>query len=362
MGHLFCRGLRVYAIDAVRRLKFVPGEIMFRSMRLILRLALAACLLFSSAVSAQECAQGDEIEAALHAEIGSAATRFIQFAAHGDVQSLRQAAVPSLAAAFEGIQAAIAHDKGSLGDQVTIRREYYLDASKAPARLPSAEFYCGVFGPSGHTSSSASFRIPNLDPGQYALVLTNATGGKVPYMVTVVLQKLENQWKLAGYYPKPSEVSGHDTVWYLQQARKFKQQGELHNAWFYYVLAWEMYSPVDFMSSLQLDKLSAEIQAARPADVPSAEPVPLAAANGRTYNLTQAFAAPDDQGQLSLVVKYQAADISDTAHVYQDNTAVMKALLAKCPELRHAFSGVVARATTAGGQDYGTLLSMKDIR
>jgi hypothetical protein len=37
-------------------------------------------------------------------------------------------------------------------------------------------------------------------------------------------------------------------------------------------------------------------------------------------------------------------------------------LLAKCPELRHAFSGVVARATTAGGQDYGTLLSMKDIR
>ena len=32
--------------------------------------------------------------------------------------------------------------------------------------------------------------------------------------------------------------------------------------------------PVDFMSSLQLDKLSNEIQAARPSDVPGA-PVPL---------------------------------------------------------------------------------------
>ena len=219
--------------------------------------------------------------------------------------------------------------KDSLGDQVTIRRDYYLDASKATERLPRAEFFCGVFGSNGHTPSSASFAIPNLDPGQYALVLTNATGGKVPYMVTVVLQKLQNQWKLAGYYPKPSEVSGHDAAWYVQQARKFKQQGELHNAWFYYVLAWEIYSPVDFMSSLQLDKLSAEIQAARPADVPGAQPVPLPAANGRTYNLTQAFAAPDEQGQLSLVVKYQAADVSNTAQAFQDNTAVMKALVAQ---------------------------------
>ena len=40
----------------------------------------------------------------------------------------------------------------------------------------------------------------------------------------------------------------------------------------------------------------------------------------------------------------------------------MKALVEKYPELRSAFSGIVARATTANGQDYGTLLAMKDIR
>jgi hypothetical protein len=330
--------------------------------QLIPRLALAACLLLPTVVFAQECSQASEIEPAVRAGIDNSAIRFIQYAAHGDAQSLRQASIPSLAASFDGIQGTITHDKGSLGDQVTIRREYYLDASKATAQLPRAEFFCGVFGSNGHTPSSASFAIPNLDPGQYALVLTNATGGKVPYMVTVVLEKLQDQWKLAGYYPKPSEVSGHDAVWYVQQARKYKQQGELHNAWFYYVLAWEMYSPVDFMSSLQLDKLSSEIQASRPTDVPVADAVPLAAANGHTYNLTQAFAVPDDKGQLSLVVKYQATDVSNTAQAFQDNTAVMKALLGKYPELRQAFSGVVARATTANGQDYGTLLSMKDIR
>ncbi len=299
---------------------------------------------------------------ATRSAIDAAAVQFIHFAAHGDVQSLRQASIPALASAFDGIQQAITNDKGHMGDQVVIRRDYHLDASKATGRLPRAEFFCGVFGPEGHTPSSASFAIPNLDPGQYALVLTNVNGGKIPYMVTVVLQKLQGQWKLAGYYPKPSEVSGHDATWYVLQARKYKQQGQLHNAWLYYVLGYEIYSPVDFMSSMQLDKLSNEVQAARPADLPvPGAPVPLAAANGRTYNLTQVFAAPDDHGQLSLVVKYEAADVSNTAQAFQDNTTVMKALVAKLPELRQAFSGIVARATTPTGQDYGTLLAMKDI-
>jgi hypothetical protein len=343
----------------------MTGETMSRnsfSVRLIPRLAFTAYLLLSTAVLAQECSQANEIEPRLRAAIDNAAAQFIQYAAHGDVQSLRQGAIPSLASSFDGVQRAVTQDKGQLGDQVTIRRDYFLDASKATAQLPSAEFFCGVYGSTGHTPSSASFIIPNLEPGQYALVLTNVTGGKIPYMVTVVLQNLQNQWKLAGYYPKPSVVSGHDAVWYVQQARKFKQQGQLQNAWFYYVLAWEIYSPVDFMSSLQLDKLSAEIQSARPAGIPVSELVPLVAVNGRTYNLTQAYAVPDDHGQLSVVVKYQAADVSNTALAYQDNNAVIKAFVAKYPEVRQAFTGIVARATTATGQDYGTLLAMKDIQ
>ena len=163
----------------------------------------------------------------MRAAIDSAATQFIQYAAHGDVQSLRQAAIPALAAAFDGIQQTVTHDKGQLG------RSGHDSPRLFPRRLQShrtvarAEFFCGVFGSNGHTPSSASFVIPNLDPGQYALVLTNATGGKVPYMVTVVLQNLQSQWKLAGYYPKPSEVSGHDAAWYVQQARKLQAAGRV---------------------------------------------------------------------------------------------------------------------------------------
>jgi hypothetical protein len=40
----------------------------------------------------------------------------------------------------------------------------------------------------------------------------------------------------------------------------------------------------------------------------------------------------------------------------------MKALLAKYPEMREAFGGVIARATDPAGHDYGTVTPMKDVK
>ena len=73
------------------------------------------------------------------------------------------------------------------------------------------------------------------------------------------------------------------------------------------------------------------------------------------------FSVPVGQ-DLDLVVKYQAADVSDSAKTFQDNLAVMRAVLAKFPEFRQAFDGIVARAVEPSGRDYGSLLTMKDIR
>jgi hypothetical protein len=61
-------------------------------------------------------------------------------------------------------------------------------------------------------------------------------------------------------------------------------------------------------------------------------------------------------------VKYQAADISNTQQTYRNNVAVMKALVAKYPELREAFAGIVVRAVDPSGHDYGTLLAMREIK
>ena len=61
-------------------------------------------------------------------------------------------------------------------------------------------------------------------------------------------------------------------------------------------------------------------------------------------------------------MKYQSASVSNTNQAYQDNVAVMKALVAKYPEVKDAFAAVVARAVDSTGRDYGTLLAMKDIK
>ena len=63
-----------------------------------------------------------------------------------------------------------------------------------------------------------------------------------------------------------------------------------------------------------------------------------------------------------LVVKYQSPDMSDTGRTFQDNLAVMKALLAKYPEFRDGFAGIVVRAVEPSGKDYGSMLPMKDIK
>ena len=49
-------------------------------------------------------------------------------------------------------------------------------------------------------------------------------------------------------------------------------------------------------------------------------------AGAKTYKLTSIFPAGLGE-ELDLVVKYQAADVSNTAQAYQDNIALIKALL-----------------------------------
>ena len=180
-------------------------------------------------------------------------------------------------------------------------------------------------------------------------------------MVSIILQQAGTDWKLGGLYVKAAQVAGHDSDWFLARAREYKAKGQVHNAFFFYDEARSLISPLPFMSTLATDKLYDESQAAQPADVPTNGKTADLSAGSTTYKLTAVY--PEAVGNdLDLIVKYQAADISNTNQAYQNNVAVIKALVAKYPELRDAFAGVVARAVDPSGRDYGTLLAMKDVK
>jgi len=320
---------------------------------------LAALLIFSAAIMAraQTCQTAGDMDPATASALTATSKRFYDMAARGDSASLQQNAISSLASNFSGIEGAIKENQPNLTGVQPAPRPPFLLKAEGTEPLQRAEFLCGIFGAQGQTRDSAVFVIPNLPPGNYGIVTLDAASPQGAYTVSFVLQQQANDWKLGGFYAKPARISGHDGNWFASRAREFKTKGQLHNAWLYFGEARELLVPVPFMATAATDRLYDEMQAQKPADLP---PFDLSE-GGKTYKVTDLFPIPVGH-DFDLVVRYQSADVSDTGKTFQGNSAVMKALVAKYPEFRDAFAGIVARAVEPSGRDYGSMLAMKDIK
>jgi hypothetical protein len=302
------------------------------------------------------------MDAPVRGALEATAKRYFDMSSRGDVAGLKQNSIATVAASFAAIEGAIKENQAAFaGAQATVRPPFLLTA-EGTEPLARAEFLCGVFGKSGQTKDSAVFILNNLPPGKYGISVLGINGGKTAMTLTLVLQQVGAEWKLAGFFATSSQAAGHDAAWFIQRARDFKAKSQNHNAWLYFREAVALSAPVDFMSTLATDKLYDETQAALPSDMPTNGSRDLViSVGGKDRPLIDIFplAVGDD---LDVVVKYQAADISDTARTFQENTAVIRALVARYPELREAFAGIVARAVDPSGRDYGTLLATKDIK
>ena len=320
-------------------------------------LLLVAVTVTAPALTAQTCASGGDLDVPTKSAVEAAARQYLDMSKRGDVAGLKANAIPAIAGDFGGIEQAVVTNKSYFSQgPATVSGTYVLDASQAKGALPRADFYCGIY----NSPDRLVFSISNLPPGRYALVMQKIDG-KDPITLSLILQDVNGAWKLAGYYPRLDSIGGHDGQWYLTKAREYKSKAQLHNAWFYYLTAWDLMAPVNFMSTPQLDKIAEEMQSARPADLPSnSSPLNLAA-NGKTFKVTETVAVPVENN-LDLRVRYETADATNTGAAFQDNMAVSKAIVAKYPEVRDAFNAVIARAVDTSGHDYGSVLPMKDIK
>lgn len=343
--------------DAMIRTIDKPSSFRCSYSSIFLTALVAVVLAGSQIMVAQNCSSGGDLDAASKSAINSAATQYLNMSKNGDVAGLKSNAIPAITGDFGSIEQAVVTNKQYLADgQASITGTYLLDASDAKTAFARADFYCGIY----NSQDRVGFSIPNLPPGRYAVVIQRVNG-KNPITLTLILQYMGGAWKLAGYYPRLDTIGGHDGEWYLTKAREFKTKGQLHDAWFYYLTAWDLTAPVNFMSTPQLDKVATEMQGARPGDLPS-DSAPLSlTANGKVFKVTELAAVPVDNS-LDLRIRYQNAAAADSGVAFQDNMAVIKAIVAKYPELRDAFSAVVARAADGNGHEYGSLLPMKDIK
>jgi hypothetical protein len=348
-------------VDSRRRIETHMGTVRRKQLTIRTWTILFLVTVLLSAAHAQTCLTAGDMDEPTRAALVSTAKRYFDMAARGDSASMRQNSIASVASDFSGIETAVKDNQANFsGVQATPRAPFLLKAEGA-APLERAEFLCGVFGKSGQTSDSAVFVIPNLPPGNYAVAILDVPA-KQPDTVSFVLQQEGKEWKIGGFYVKETQIAGHDSAWFADHARAFKSKGQNRNAWLYYIEARDLAVPLPFMYTQLTDKLADESEALKPSDLPTGASTVELAAGGKTQRLTTLF--PLAVGQdLDLVVKYQCADVSNTAQTFQDNTAVMKALVAKFPEFRDAFDGVVARAVEpTTSRDYGSLLPMKDIK
>jgi len=311
---------------------------------------------------AQGCQTSSDMDPAVNTSITTAAQRYFDLAAKGDVASMRQQSIPSLASDFNEIESAVKdYQKELSAAQASVKASFLLNAPE-PTPNQRAEFYCGIWGKNGQTAGSAGFYFNNLAAGKYAIVLLDATSGAGRTMFSPVLAQIGTDWKLGGLYIKSGHVAGHDGDWFHAQARDYKAKGQTRNAWIYFRESLDLASRgMNFMGTQATDRLYDEVQSVQPSDLPADGKTADLVAGTATYKLSSIYvwAIGND---LDLFVKRQVADISNTNQVYQENNAVMKALIAKYPEFRNAFAGVEVFAVDPSGRNYGTLLAMKDIK
>ncbi len=304
------------------------------------------------AVSCTTQAQMAEADRVVLVQAAKTLTAAVQ---SGNVAAVQALTIPKVKAQFDSIASTIEQTAPLLtGSTVTIDALYGLDASDLKSSAEDTQFFCGVPGSPLHVD----FTIPQLPQGKYALVVVHATGVRQPQQMAFLLQK-NGDWQMAGFFVKPLLIAGHDSLWYWTRARAFDQRNQKWNAYFYYTTAAYLASPVDFLTSTNLEKLIQETGNARPEGLPGAQPMVVTEGN-QTYSINDLH-TDGSLGGLDLVIRYAAPSVGDPVATRARNVEVMKATLAAHPELREGFHGLWVFAEAPPERPFGNELPMGDI-
>lgn len=291
-------------------------------------------------------------------QIANQARALVALVQQGNVSGLRTRTLPAIASDFNGIAASVTSLSPLMQNStITVEDLYSLDASMVQPGAERTQFFCG--------SPTVVLTFNGIPPGKYALAILHATGVAHPQQISIILASAPgNQWQLAGLYAKPMLLADHDGVWYWTSARKFTQAKANWPAALYFRIAQNLLSPVDFLSSPNLEKLQQETDQARPGDLPGKSPLMLNV-QGSTFAVT-AVDTTTQFGSLDIDLHYtpnatQVAQLRVPVSARQQVTEVMSELLREHPELKPAFHGIWVHADQGNASLFAIELPMDQI-
>ena len=323
-------------------------------------LALAAAgALLPVVANAASCSTEAQMTAAERDALAGTARNLVGQVQTGNIAGLRAETIPSVAAQFGSIAAAANRLKPLVQNAtITVNNVYAMDASTEPAGKAQTEFYCG--------SPVVMLTFDNLPPGKYGLAIVHATGVPKPQQISLILsQENGSRWMLAGFLNRPMVEGGHNGIWYWEQARQYAAKSQKWSAYLYYQTAAYLLNPAQFLSSPNFQKLSREMDQAKPANVPGEKPMMLDA-NGQAFEVNY-IGTTMEFGTLDLEVRYQPnpqqmAELRDPVAARRQMIAVMNALVTDYPEMRTAFHGIWVRAISGNASVFALDLPMNQIQ
>ena len=335
---------------------FEKRELLHRAFLLSAGMAFVGC---ASGAFAATCSTQSQMSPTQRSGLTGEARTIAAVVQSGDTQALRAKILPAIASDFDGIAQSVTSLKPQVQTAtMTVDSLYLLDASKDAPGAERTQFFCG--------SPIVVLTFNGLPPGTYALAILHATGVQQPQQIALILASVPgNQWQLAGFYAKPMIHADHDGLWYWVTARQYAQSKENWTAWLYYHIAQGLLSPVDFLSSPNLQKLQQEAEQIRPKDFPAEKTQVSLNAQGAIYNLS-AVDTTTQFGGLDLDVHYipdatQAAQLRTPTEARKQVTEVMTALRSQLPGMRQAFLGMWVLADLGDSSLFALELPMDQI-
>jgi len=331
----------------------------FEMHRRTISFLVAFCFAFQLPLAhAATCSTQSQMPLQQRDALANEARAMIALAQQGNITGLRARTLPAIAADFDGIAASVtALSPLMQNSTITVEDLYLLDASMVQPGTERTQFFCGT--------PTVVLTFNGIPPGNYALAILHATGVPHPQQISLILANAPgNRWQLAGFYAKPMLVADHDGVWYWASARKLTQTKSNWPALLYFRVAQNLLSPVDFLSSPNLEKLQQEAEQARPVDLPGKSPLMLNA-EGSTFEVT-AVDTTTQFGPLDIDLHYspnsaQVAQLRIPVSARKQVTDVMSALLLQHPDLKQAFHGIWIHADQGNASLFALELPMDQI-
>ncbi|HMG03180.1 MAG TPA: hypothetical protein VK596_08595 [Edaphobacter sp.] len=329
--------------------------------------AVLAATLACGAARGEKCTTQSAMTDSDRNALASAARGMAEKVQANDAAGLQAITIAEYAHNFGAIQNAVADASAKVkGAALVVDQVYLLDASDlklgSDGKPSNAQFLCTL----NRSIAEADFSIPSLPAGKYGFAVLEARGVAAPWRLSFLMQQVQGQWQMAGFYPRAVTAAGHDGLWYWTEARTMAKNKQQWSAWLYYQQAEVLLNPSGLIQSTHLEKLRNEQSAAAPPALSSGispeSPLVVKGADGAEYHFT-GLRVDDSlaKDKIDVLAHLKVDQLGDAVAARKRNTDAMSALVAAYPELRKSFHGVWILSEVPGQSPYATEQAMNEI-